>query len=195
MKDTPLAISQLSLKNSFKGYATPVAECIEVFSDALLYAYEPDDLKYSVCSKNIPIELLFDNRYFTIINKSNKDIVFWAIDGKFLKSGNRQRCDCAIFDENVLCFVEFKTRSEGTTIESREEIIQHAQNQIISTCKFIEDQIKTQKNINLRDKVDLEGHICLSKRFPRKTSEEMNIQALFAKENKFGLYFDGIKEF
>ena len=105
-----------------------------------------------------------------------------------------QKCDCAIFAENVFCLVEFKTDSEGKSEGSKEAIINHAQNQIISTYKLIENKIKI-KGIDFAEKVTVEGHICLSKRYPRKSSEEMNMQALFAKENGFGLYFDGIKEF
>ena len=51
------------------------------------------------------------------------------------------------------------------------------------------------KGIDFSQKVTVEGHICLSKRYPRKSSEEMSLQALFAEKNGFGLYFDGIKEF
>ncbi len=105
-----------------------------------------------------------------------------------------QKCDCAIFDEKTFCLVEFKTDSEGKSAETKEDIINHAQAQIITTYKLIEEKVKA-KGINLLDKVTIEGHICLSKRYPRKTSEEMSLQALFAEKNKFGLFFDGIKEF
>ncbi|WP_289006168.1 hypothetical protein [uncultured Parabacteroides sp.] len=194
MKDIPQAISQLQLIVSFKGYMVSLKDCLEIHSEKEFYAFEPDDLKYSICSKSIPFELRLNNEYFTIKNISKKDIIFWAIDGKFLTTSKQQRCDCAIFDDKILCLVEFKTRSEGRTPETREETILHAQKQIISTYELIKNQIKKQ-GIDLLDKVTLEGHICISKRYPRISSEEMNMQALFAEKNGFGLYFDGIKEF
>ena len=40
---------------------------------------------------------------------SKKNIIFWSIDGKFITKSKMQKCDCAIFDENTFCLVEFKT--------------------------------------------------------------------------------------
>ena len=48
-----------------------------------------------------------------------------------------QKCDCAIFDENTFCLVEFKTDSEGKSTETKEDIINHAQAQIITTYSTI----------------------------------------------------------
>ena len=194
MSTYPTSITQLRLLSSFEGYAVKVEDCLTILSDEEFYAFDDKSLKCSICSIEIPTELLPNQEYFTIKNNTKKEIVFWNIDGKFITKSQMQKCDCAIFDENVFCLVEFKTDSEGKSEESKEAIINHAQNQIISTYKLIENKIKI-KVIDFAEKVTVEGHICLSKRYPRKSSEEMNMQALFAKENGFGLYFDGIKEF
>lgn len=194
MNTYPTSITQLRLLSSFKGYAVKVEDCLTIHSDEEFYAFDYKPLKYSTCSIDIPLELLSNKEYFTIKNSTKKDIVFWSIDGKFITKSQTQKCDCAIFDENIFCLVEFKTDSEGKSDESKEAIINHAKNQIISTYKLIEKEIKT-KGIDFAEKVTIEGHICLSKRYPRKSSEEMSMQVLFAKENGFGLYFDGVKEF
>lgn len=194
MSTYPTAITQLRLLSSFEGYAVKVEDCLTILSDEEFYAFDNKSLGYSTCSIDIPIELLPKHEYFTTKNSSKKEIVFWSIDGKFITKSRTQKCDCAIFDENVFCLVEFKTDSEGKSEESKEAIINHAKNQIVSTYKLIEKKIKT-KGIDFTEEVTVEGHICLSKRYPRKSSEEMSMQALFAKENGFGLYFDGIKEF
>lgn len=194
MSPYPISITQLRLLSSFNGFAVNITDCLTIHSDEIFYAYDDKALKYSVCTNSIPSELLLNQEYFTIKNDSKKNIIFWSIDGKFITKSKMQKCDCAIFDENTFCLVEFKTDSEGKSTETKEDIINHAQAQIITTYKLIEEKIKA-KGVDLLDKVTIEGHICLSKRYPRKTSEEMSLQALFAEKNKFGLFFDRIKEF
>lgn len=190
----PNSVTQLRLLSSFAGFAVKLGDCLIILSDEESYAFDDKVLGYSICSKDIPQELELNQEYFTIKNSTKKNIAFWSIDGKFITKSQMQKCDCAIFDENVFCLVEFKTDSEGKSNETKEEIIKHAQNQIISTHKLITEKIKM-KGIDFSQKVTVEGHICLSKRYPRKSSEEMSLQALFAEKNGFGLYFDGIKEF
>lgn len=190
----PDSVTQLRLLSSFAGFAVRLADCLITLSDEEFYAFDDKTQGYSICSKEIPPELELNQEYFTIKNSSKKDIVFWCIDGKFITKSQMQKCDCAIFDENVFCLVEFKTDSEGKSNETKEEIIKHAQNQIVNTHKLISDKVKI-KGIDFSQKVTVEGHICLSKRYPRKSSEEMSLQTLFAEKNGFGLYFDGIKEF
>ncbi|WP_418543320.1 hypothetical protein [Parabacteroides goldsteinii] len=190
----PDSVTQLRLLSSFAGFAVRLADCLIILSDEEFYAFDDKVQGYSICSKDIPQELELNQEYFTIKNCTKKNIAFWSIDGKFITKSQMQKCDCAIFDENVFCLVEFKTDSEGKSDETKEEIIKHAQNQIVSMYKLITEKIKT-KGIDFSQKVTVEGHICLSKRYPRKSSEEMSLQALFAEKNGFGLYFDGIKEF
>lgn len=194
MSSHPIAITQLRLLSSFSGFAIELEDCLVTFSDEEFYAFDDKKVGYSNCSKSIPSELLLNQEFFTVKNSNSKKIIFWSIDGKFITKSKMQKCDCAIFDEYVFCLVEFKTDSEGKSEETKEEIINHAQTQIVNTYKLIEEKVKI-KGVDFSQKVTIEGHICLSKRYPRKSSEEMNMQVSFFKKHGFGLFFDGTKDF
>lgn len=109
MSPYPISITQLRLLSSFNGFAVNITDCLTIHSDEIFYAYDDKALKYSVCTNSIPSELLLNQEYFTIKNDSKKNIIFWSIDGKFITKSKMQKCDCAIFDENTFCLVEFKT--------------------------------------------------------------------------------------
>ena len=137
----PKSVTQLRLLSSFKGFAVSFADCLTILSDEEFYAFDDKTQGFSICSKDIPQELELNQEYFTIKNSTKKEIVFWSIDGKFITKSQMQKCDCAIFDENVFCLVEFKTDSEGKSDKTKEETIKNAQIQIVNIYKLIKEKI------------------------------------------------------
>lgn len=55
-----------------------------------------------------PAYLVDTNGQFEIISSTQKEINFLAIDDCLYDSSDDSRCDCAVFDESVFCFIELK---------------------------------------------------------------------------------------
>ncbi len=87
-------------------YPARAEHCIDALDDSRLLVYEGDDARSY-------IKPLLDQEPgpflgFLVKNDNNLRICLLALDGCFFRSDDSQRCDCLVFDDNYLCFVELK---------------------------------------------------------------------------------------
>ena len=54
-------------------------------------------------------KIINENGQFKIINNTNKNLSFLKIDNCVGFDEDTQKCDCAIFNDDVFCFIELKT--------------------------------------------------------------------------------------
>lgn len=69
--------------------------------------------------------------HFSVINDSRKTIHFLAIDKCVFGDDAETHCDCALFDENVFCFIEIKDAGKRTRKEHRRKAYQQLKSTIL----------------------------------------------------------------
>ncbi|MBB3840943.1 hypothetical protein FHS57_004964 [Runella defluvii] len=69
--------------------------------------------------------------HFSVTNDSQKTIHFLAIDKCVFGDDAETHCDCALFDENVFCFIEIKDAGKRTRKEHRRKAYQQLKSTIL----------------------------------------------------------------
>lgn len=69
--------------------------------------------------------------HFLVKNGSRKTINFLAIDKCVFGDNAETHCDCALFDENVFCFIEIKDAGKRTRKEHRRKAYQQLKSTIL----------------------------------------------------------------
>ena len=93
------------------------------------------------CSKDIPLREKKENRTYRLLNKSQKEIVVYKIDGGLINNNNVLKCDYGIYTEDDWLFL----------IELKGNDLEHALDQINSTIDFVLKQTNTKvKKMNAR---------------------------------------------
>lgn len=75
--------------------------------------------------QNKPSYIEFDNGQFEVINHTQKEIFFLQIDDCLYGSQDATRCDCAIYNDDVFCFIELKIcklNNQNTIVEFEDEL-------------------------------------------------------------------------
>ena len=134
----------------------------------------------------------YDNGQFEVKNDTDNNISFMKIDSCLEFKENYQKCDCAIFNDDVFCFIELKTlESDKSTIKSKRR--KKAENQLQYTIENFQDEdiIKNKK---------LEAYVSLTCNRDDKLTEIPNIsnkdkELEFIEDFKTRLYYKCKKEF
>ncbi len=80
------------------------------------YIYDADD--------NQPIRIVRNGDYqLKVFNSLSSDICVVKIDRCLLKDQDQKKCDCVLFDESKMYFVEIKSSSPGTRKDKRNKAI------------------------------------------------------------------------
>jgi hypothetical protein len=134
------------------------------------------------------------NKCFKIDNVASKEILLWAIDGGFVRTGRPlsviypRKCDCAFGFENFIGFVEFKVNADPlahwkTVLANRESACE----QIGQTIYFIRDAL------GLTDFLKIEGYtfeayICTPPTYPSKATAIDSLAIEFLETHRIGLF-------
>lgn len=159
-----------------------INECSEVISLTNFFIQDGED--------NKPVYIVDNNGEFQIINNDKKDLTFIAIDSCIYNSEDDKRCDCAIYDDNTLCFIELKN-CKRTAWKSHRE---NAEKQLEKTI----NNFKSQSII--KDK-NLEAYMCctciIDNKFTKikKASNKSEVITYFEDTLNTSLYCDAKKEF
>ena len=103
-----------------------------------------------------------DEVHFTVLNPTQRDICFLAIDHcVFTKRDGFKKCDCAVFDKNTFCFIEIKDSTESS-LSNR---MKQGRDQLLSSIDKFAEQIDFEN-------VRLEAYLCMG------ISDEINIPNL-----------------
>jgi len=101
--------------------------------------------------ENTPAYIKHDNGQFEVINDFKKKIYFVQIDNCIYTSSDESRCDCAIYTDEVFCFIELKT----CKIRNQKENRKKAQKQLKTT-------IQKYKNEQILQNKRWEAYICMT---------------------------------
>jgi len=120
-----------------------------------------------------------------VINKHQKEVFFLAIDKClfFDKADDPSRCDCALFDENRICFVEIKESNKSKRRDRRNKAIE----QLAKTINLF-------KSLGI-DFPQFDALVCFStyQTFPKRRNLDKEIE--FLNECGAFLYEGNLEEF
>jgi hypothetical protein len=115
-------------------------------------------------------------------NPTGKSFSLLQIDNGIIKKNvgaATQKCDCAIADEESLCFIEFKTKACSNLLSTIENNYRSAIKQLMATITLFDNYHITQST-DIRDLRTVEAYICFRQGYPRISSSQMNYQVTFA---------------
>lgn len=185
----PQSIADLHLMQAFKGYAVPISQCAKSSTDEIIFVADKEQEHYSDFVTSHSIEYLL-GKVMTIHNEQQKEIILIQIDNKLISSSSSQpRCDCAIADDKVFRFVEFKTNALGNTDNAYSQTYETAMRQLSASIQLFADKTR-QIGIPLKDRRKLSAHICTSIRFPRIQTSEIGYAVKFGLLEHLPLYFE-----
>ncbi|MGB1204394.1 MAG: hypothetical protein ACPG5B_02040 [Chitinophagales bacterium] len=124
-------------------------------------------------------EILIE-KCFKVINSQSKEIQLLSVDACFLTREydyNGQKCDCIIFSENKLCFVELKTNA--TSIKKIKDNIKKAIEQLGCTINHFDEN-----GVDFAE-YQLEAYIVLKPRLYRTS-----LRATTSKQKRRKKFFD-----
>lgn len=186
----PEAVRQLHLCSAFKGYAVSVMDCISCTNEAVVYVRDNDVTRVSELVLNP-----FQGEAFIGKNPQQAELCLLSIDHKLVDNHPGGIADCALFNTNIFCFVEFKTNAMGHSLRDVENTYDSAISQIESTLKLFDDKIKAAHSDLFKKVNDVVCHIVVSSRFPRNLAMEQNYAVAFATKWKLELSFENIRTF
>lgn len=181
----PEAVRQLHLCSAFKGYATHVMDCVSCSDDVIVYVRDNDETRISELTNSSDSENVFKGN-----NPLRSNICLLAIDHKLIDNHPGGIADCAVFNTDIFCFVEFKTNAEGRSLESVEKTYESAILQIENTLQLFVDKIKAAHADLYKDVDDVVCHIVVASKFPRNLAMEQNYMVAFATKWKTELSFE-----
>lgn len=129
-------------------------------------------------------------KYFEVLNESNKDFALLQIDNGIIKTCETKKCDCAIADDTNLCFIEFKANAISTNTNQVRKNYRKAMQQLGTTISIFKSGLSSLGK-DLDSLRELEAYVCFRRGYPRVTSSEINYQVEFSKNNDgCPLYFE-----
>lgn len=186
----PQAISQLKLRYAFRGYDKDIISCISTTAEKQVMIIDDEELFYSHFTNQE------EQQYRCVIvnNVEGHEIYLLAIDNKFISIHPGGIADCALFDESLFNFVEFKTNAEGRTTARVEETYRNAMGQIENTYRLFKTKL-SEVGVNFDKIVNIQCYIIVSSRFPRESAIEQQLQVEFAQSLHLDLSFENVIEF
>ena len=185
----PEAVRQLHLCSAFKGYAAHVMDCVSCSEDHIVFVRDNDETHIS--------ELVYDHmdeNVFVGYNPKGTNICVLSIDHKLINNHSGGIADCAVFNTDIFCFVEFKTNAEGRSLDSVEKTYESAISQIENTIQLFVSKIKV-AHADLYQIVDVVCHVVVASKFPRNLAMEQNYMVAFAAKWKTELSFENFQYF
>lgn len=186
----PKAVKQLHLCKAFESYAVHLMECIRCSNDAIVYIRDNDANHISefINGKD-------SGNVFVGHNLKETEICLLSIDHKLINNHPGGIADCAVFNTDIFCFVEFKTNAEGRSLKSVESTYVSAILQIENTLQLFIDKINV-AHANLFAAVrEVVCHIVVASKFPRDLAMEQNYAIAFAEKWNLELSFENHQYF
>lgn len=181
----PKAVRQLHLCAAFRGNAVNVTDCISESNEMLVYVRDNNLTRVSEFVSDPSNDNVFIGE-----NPHQTDLCLLSIDHKLINNYSGGIADCALFNTDIFCFVEFKTNAVGRTLKSVEKTYESAISQIENTLQLFVDKIKMAHS-DLYEKVnDVVCHIVVASKFPRNLAMEQNYMIAFATKWKIELSFE-----
>jgi hypothetical protein len=129
---------------------------------------------------------------FHIFNPEEQEIYLFAIDGCFFTDEDHERCDCLVYDNQCLCFVELKL--DVTSPRQATSRLKKARSQLGETILSLKEALAP-KTTNFWG-FETEAYVVMKKRlYPRRSARLTRLQAVFLEKYGVRLYEENTKTF
>ncbi|MEZ4705817.1 MAG: hypothetical protein R3A44_01345 [Caldilineaceae bacterium] len=171
-------------------YPIQSAGCLEARAESRLLAYEGDDLRSYLKKVREPEDAPFVG--FLIKNDKQHQIFLLALDACFFHSDGPKRCDCLIFDDNYLCFVELKL---NVTVRRQSTAkLNDARQQLGESIRFFKTNVLPNVVTDIPHK--LEAYAVMQDAvYPRNRAARQTVFVRFLEQYGVRLFEASIKEF
>lgn len=185
----PLYIQDLSFDTALAPYCSHVDRCI-ITSNKDEHVVDLEVQKKSVFVTPAIGQLEERaGKYFEVNNPVNKDFSLLQIDHGLINTTATKKCDCAVVDDKICAFIEFKTNATSMKTSTIKANYNKALSQLSITIDiFRKGLIASGKNLDVLRNV--EAYVCFKKGYPRRTASEGTFRVKFAKQNRCALYFE-----
>ncbi len=170
-----------SLKNTF-----PQIEqnsCLEFRIDKEFEIYDCDENDDNCTMGRCYVK---ENGQFKVINHGPKEIAFLAVDKcLFFNNDGFKKCDCIIFEDSTICFIEIKDCKNGQRAKRKKT----AKEQLKSTLQIFKEAMDLER--------EHEAYLCVGVSSTRPSTLSSSMDSIVEFEEKFDTrLFDGCqKEF
>ncbi len=155
--------------------------CLEIIRDREFEIYDCDENDERCTTGRSYIR---EVGQFKVINNFEKGIGFLAVDKcLFFDKDGFKKCDCIIFDDDIICFVEIKDCKQGQRAKRKKT----AKEQLKSTIQIFQDAVDLDK--------DTEAYLCVGLSSTRPSILSSSMDSKFEFEEKFNaILFDGCQK-
>lgn len=165
-------------------------ELFEHSQRSSLFIFDDEIVGYSRYVDNT--KGLGKDKTFFIENPNHKEVFLMRIDGVLFPG--MSKCDCAVLYDNVILFVEFKTKAANKTEEAREYQYNKCYNQLKDTIQEFETRF-----LEIRDSLrgrfsSIEAIAVFNPTVPRDDATQKALRARFLIELRLKLSFLSKKE-
>ncbi len=124
--------------------------CLETISDSEFEIYDSGEEQRCFILSDESISS--GTQLFKVINHNNQNIRFLAVDKCLFFDGDKfKRCDCLLYNEDYLCFVELK---KVDTTRNRNSAKKTARAQLYSTIRIFKEKMDFENRI-------VEAYLCV----------------------------------
>ena len=181
----PSYITELKLPQAFRDIPIPIAECLQTVSNEETYI--ADDEQTSISGfVEFDSNMHQNGKTLIVSNPRHLEFSLLQIDHKLIKRSGK-RCDCAIINNQVFNFVEFKSNVHGYKQKDIDDAYNSAIEQLSVTINLFRTKLSAE-NVNLDQKRRVEAYMCTNPHFPHALATEMNYALQFKQSNNCPLY-------
>lgn len=181
----PPYITDLKLPQAFRDIPIPIADCLQTVSDEETRVADDEQTGISGFMAD-NMEGYQNGKTLIVSNPQQEEFSLLQIDHKLIKKSGK-RCDCAIINNQVFNFVEFKSNVHGYRQKDIDGAYNSAMEQLSITINLFRQRLSV-KNIELDKKRRIEAYMCTNPHFPHTLATEMNYALQFKQSNNCPLY-------
>lgn len=174
----PIYLNDLNLPQVFSSYSNAIDS----------YLCESDKSNHIVDSRTngisgfvSPTFGVLENvsgKYFSVEDVSRVSYVLLQIDNGLIKSSSTKKCDCAIANDQIFSFIEFKTEAYSSNPRTVANNHLKAMEQLLATIRLFDSFYQTQ-GLNIRRMRSVDAFICFRQGYPRHNSSQMFYRTAF----------------
>lgn len=128
-------------------------------------------------------------KFFAVENPTSRPYALLQIDNGFIQTTATKKCDCAIANDNDICFIEFKANATSKETSVINANYRKAIEQLSTTIGLFNAHY-AKKGLDLRKIRKTEAYVCFRAGYPKSTSSQMNYKVRFMSQTGISLSFE-----
>lgn len=164
-----------------------LTELFEVENQGLVFVWDDKSKEHSTYVSDT--KGIGSNRILKVINKNHVDTFLWHIDGVMFKRGTK--CDCALLNNSILCFVEFKSEAKNNSAAQASFEYEKAEAQVETILTDLLSRCAS-AGFDITKLITIKGMAVFNRTVPRYNASQKAAVRKFEKafNNKFKFEFE-----